>query len=107
MANFSAAQKREHAVLNKIQNELAFMADRQTMTVASSPVSSVPLIFNLDAFELTDGNIDFTPGNLHAPADIVNHGASTPAQKHESDGAGPDSLEWFSALLQNAAARAS
>ena len=103
MANFSAAQKREHAVLNKIQNELAFMADRQTMTVASSANSSVPLVFNLDAFELTDGNFDFTPGDLHASTDIARHGASLPAQKHDSDGAGPDSLEWFSRLLQNAA----
>lgn len=103
MANFSAAQKREHAVLTKIQNELSFFQDRQTMTVASSANSSVPLAFNLDAFELTDGDIDFTPGNLHGTADNVNHGASTQAQKHESDGAAPDSLEWFSRLLQNAA----
>ncbi len=106
MANFSAAQKREHAVLNKIQNELAYFADKQTMTVANSANSSVPLVFNLDAFEITDG-IDFTPGCTQAPADIPSHGATTPAQIHESDSAGPDSLEWFSRLLQNAAARAS
>lgn len=100
MANFTAAQKREHAVLTKIQNELAFMADRQTMTVAGSTNSSVPLVFNLDAFELTDGNIDFTPASHEAPADIPILGVSTPSQ---IDGAGPDSLEWFSRLLQNAA----
>ena len=107
MANFSAAQKREHAVLNKIQNELAFFQDRQTMTVASSANSSVPHVFNLDAFELTDGDIDFTPGSQQPPTDATYAASHAPVENHDSVDAGPDSLEWFSRLLQNAAARAS
>ncbi len=103
MANFSAAQKREHAVLNKIQTELQFFADRQVMTVANEPDRSVPLVFNLDAFQLTDGNIDFTPGSLQAPQDNSSLCATSLAPSPESDSAGPDSLEWFSRLLQNAA----
>lgn len=107
MSNFTAAQKREHAVLNKIQNELAYFADRQVMNVSNAANSSVPLVFNLDAFELIDGDIDFTPGNHHAQPDFTSVCAPAPAQSHESDGAGPESLEWFSRLLQNAASRAS
>lgn len=107
MSNFTAAQKREHAVLNKIQNELAFFADRQVMNVSSAASTSVPLVFNLDAFELIDGEFDFTPTNHQAKSDYTSVCAPAPAQSHESEGAGPDSLEWFSRLLQNAATRAS
>lgn len=106
MANFTATQKREHAVLNKIQNELAFFAERPMMTVSNSTNTTVPLAFNLDAFELIDGDIDFTPGS-HQPADATCVASHAPVDIHESVNAGPDSLEWFSALLQNAAARAS
>jgi hypothetical protein len=106
MANFSAAQKREHAVLNKIQNELGFCADRQVMTVANPVNSSVPPVFNLDAFELTDG-LDFTPGSQQQTPDATYAASYAPVENHDSVNAGPDSLEWFSTLLQNAAARAS
>jgi hypothetical protein len=101
MANFTATQKREHAVLNKIQNELAFFADRQMMSVSNSTNTTVPLAFNLDAFEITDGDIDFTPGSVQATSDITCV-SQTPVQSHDSDSA-VDSLEWFSRLLQNAA----
>jgi hypothetical protein len=107
MANFSAAQKREHAVLNKIQNELAFFQDRQSMTVAGSINSSVPHVFNLDAFELIDGDFDFTPGSQQPTTDAIHAASHAPVENHDSVNAGPDSLEWFSRLLQNAAARAS
>lgn len=110
MANFTATQKREHAVLNKIQNELAFFADRQMMTVSSSVNSTVPLAFNLDAFELIDGDIDFTPGSQQltdSTESTACMNSQAPAVDHDSVNAGPDSLEWFSRLLQNAATRAS
>ena len=106
MANGTATQKREHAVLNKIQNELAFFADRQMMTVSTTADSTVPLAFNLDAFELFDGDIDFTPGS-HQQAESAACLSQAPAENHDSVSAGPDSLEWFSRLLQNAATRAS
>lgn len=103
MANFTATQKREHAVLTKIQNELSFFADRSVMTVAANTPTSVPLAFNLDAFELVDGDIDFTPAELQVPAANTLDYAPAPVQVKESDGAAPQSLEWFSRLLQNAA----
>ena len=103
MANFTATQKREHAVLNKIQNELSYFADRRVMSVAANTQSSVPLAFNLDAFELVDGDIDFTPAQLQAPAANSSDYAPAPVPVKETDGAAPQSLEWFSRLLQNAA----
>jgi hypothetical protein len=103
MANFTATQKREHAVLTKIQNELSFFADRKVMNVASSAPTSVPLAFNLDAFELVDGDIDFTPAKMQAPQANTSDCAPAPMPFGESDGAAPQSLEWFSRLLQNAA----
>ena len=110
MANFTATQKREHAVLNKIQNELSFLSDRQTMAVSCPVNSTVPLAFHLDAFELIDGNIDFAPGSQQL-SDGTDRTAcmnsQAPAVDHDSVNAGPDSLEWFSRLIQNAAARAS
>jgi len=102
MANFTATQKREQAVLSKIQNELSFFADRRVMTVSNSAPSSVPLAFNLDAFELIDGELDFTPA-MQAPSKNVSDSASTPVPVRETDGSGTQSLEWFNRLLQNAA----
>lgn len=99
MANISATQKREHAVLNKMQTELAFFADRQKMTVAATSDASIPLAFNFDAFQLVDGEFDFTPSNNQSASMQSNDCAPTLSQ----EGNGADSLEWFSRLLQNAA----
>lgn len=102
MANFSAAQKREHAVLTKIQTELEYFANKQVMTVASSVNSNVPLAFNLDAFQIIDGDIDFAPESYQSQSEI-SPSCSTAVQDYAPENAGPDSLEWFSSLLQNAA----
>ncbi|CAN5405173.1 hypothetical protein BH10CYA1_BH10CYA1_00890 [soil metagenome] len=94
MASEAAIQKRELAVLGKIQTELAFFVDRQTMNFGNRD-NSVPKEFDFDSFEIID---DSVAKNL-----VDQSGKSEQdAQSMPAAEQGPENLEWFSTLLKTA-----
>ncbi len=96
MASEAAIQKRELAVLGKIQTELSFFVDRQTMSFGNRDNSSVPKEFNLDNFEIVDDSVAINR------ADHSEH----PAQWMAAQEQGPENLEWFSKILNAASSAA-
>lgn len=100
MASAAAIQKREAAVLGKIQLELSFFVDRQAMSVTSTGNLNVPKEFNLDNFQICDGNIDFTPECHLEKTQNIENLASPPASDDKDSFT--ESLEWFGRLLETA-----
>lgn len=100
MASAAAIQKRESAVLGKIQTELAYFVDRGSMSVSGNKNAHVPEEFNLDSFQIVDGDSDFTPVYQVLNTQEVDCSASPPAGDERSGFS--ESLEWFGRLLETA-----
>jgi hypothetical protein len=99
MASEAAIQKRELAVLGKIQTELAFFVDRQTMQFDRD--NSVPKEFDFDNFEIIDNTPPRTRNEQWRQTEQC--AQSMPAAAAEE---GPENLEWFAKLLSTASSAA-